>query len=702
MKVNKPKVKVNRLILRSLPLNRKMKRYWQSKYERIAANCGIEEAIRKFKQLYVSLLQYRSDTDRKSNLESYLSSTGFRKNGMLRMLFEYMETQPHWTLDLVKMYTAPNKSEKTIDQAAGETKVRLESVRANPSIPVYLICWLFNLTNRHGMTYRNALTNVNDPFHSLALNLGSFESWHEYWGKWYSLMRRGWKSKGKLDSKPVFPEVYKDYNARELVGSATYEADFADLISMHYNPNSPLSEDLLEFVDGYLNPSVGDDLRSVLGGYETSYTDVFRNTSILSGHYVGHVQHIHKKGGGTDYRDIAVPNRFIQAALVPGARRLYTVVRQLPKDCTFNQARFDTLIQNRVNNSKLYQGSVDLSKATDNLPASWGWAIVDALISAFGLTAEQQLLLEIFGENDNSAEIAENKEEMISLELFKTISRANWEDEGYLLRWNVGQPLGSLPSFAMLSITHNIILEAMAAHKGYAHSPYFVLGDDVVITNKKLRSFYIRELTSRGIPLSLHKSYSGELSEFAGKIFVRNCVPFYVSDHSPITWNSLFDYQRVTGVRIPWEQLPMNIKRKVISLVSQELSGSFKQSVINSIAKDAYDLVLTVEVNGRGSHIYPVKDSAALVRRIASYIEALEADRSPIPEAVKHTGITIIGNGHPVILMNDRFANKDGYFERYRPIELPAWYKAKVRPCATDAALKAAAFAVSPRSEESE
>lgn len=693
MYMSTKKSRINGKILSSIPLNRKLKRYWESKYERICDNCGTEEAVAKMKNLRVQVLTYLSDPNRKSNLGSYLSKAGFRNNGYLRMLFEYADTQPHTVLNFLKLYTGPVKPSKTVDQAAIEAHLRLEAVKAQEAVPRFLGAWLDLVFGPHRRPYEQARKDPSHPFHRMAVNF-SYEEFHQYFVRWYRTLRAGWTSGLHLDEKPVFPEVYKDYDA-ERMESKSFTADFADLISMHMSFDSPLTKEELEFVDGFLDADVSDWLQSVLLGEEPDFA-IWQNSTILSGMFVGHVQHIPKKGGGTDYRDIAVPNRFIQAALVPAGARLYNLVRLLPRDATYNQSRFDTKIQNRVNNPNLYQGSVDLSKATDNLPRSWGFAIVDRLNAEFHRMsiAEMRLLAAILNA-DMHAEI----EERMSLDLFKTIASAKWEDEGYLHEWKVGQPLGSLPSFAMLAITHNLFVESLSAHLGLIHSPYAILGDDIVIFNKRVRKRYILELTSRAIPLSLHKSYEGRLSEFAGKTFVKGSVPFYCSDHAPITWESLLDWQRSTGIRIPWENLPTEIKRKIKGIVRHCLieTGTEHPSLgsVTGLAISSYHLVMVCEVQGKGSHLYPEWDSADWSKRIIDYYsEYYSRDESPIPEAVKHTGIALMGNQFPVTLMGERFADKDGYFHRFRPVQLPNWYKDKFRPCATSVAIECAIMAL--------
>jgi hypothetical protein len=623
---------------------------------------------------------------------------------MLRKLFEQAECQPHFVLSFLKLYSAETESTQTLMEAANATHLRLEKVSANEALPKYLIAWLNFLFCKHGRSYSVAKRNTSHPLHKLAVS-HSYEEWHHYWCKWYSILRRGWTSPASRDDKPVFPEIYKDYDSQTM-SSRSYDRDFAELTAMHYltGPFETLSQEDLEFVDSFLDKDVRDELLTHPAGISTGMPDMDIESSLL-GFAVGQVQHIHKKGGGTELRDIAVPNRFIQAALVPMASRLYELVRHLPKDATFDQARFDTLIQNRVNNPNLYQGSVDLSKATDNIPASWGFEILSVLDTAFRNQPWWSISPTVDGDRspvvselhslDFSESLSkEDAEYFSSKKLFWKVTRALWDDGGLFQRWKVGQPLGSLPSFAMLAITHNLLVESMAASMGYLHSPYFILGDDIVITNKRLRRRYIRDLTSRSIPLSLHKSFEGRLSEFAGKTYVKGSLPFYTSDHNPVTWQSLFDWQRTTGIRIDWKYLPNPLRSKICNIIRQEFRPEpLSRSRVVELANSAYDLALTCEVCGRGSHIYPIKDSEEWTKRIEGYFEYRETDNL-IPDAVKHSGISLIGNRYPITLMSDRFAQKDGYFLRFRPVQLPDWYKDKVRPCTTDAVIRAAALSL--------
>jgi hypothetical protein len=519
--------------------------------------------------------------------------------------------------------------------------------------------------------------------------------WKQYWFKWRNTLRNGWKS-GKLpDSKQVFPEVYKDYVTSEQ-RSSSYEDDFKALVAMHlpsFRANAHwlngLSDEDILFVDRFLDDGVADELRQILSCQDDGRIVDWLGDDPFVGLAVGQVQHLPKKGGGTDYRDIAVPNRFVQAALEPIADKLYHLLRRLPKDATFDQERFDTVLVNRVTNDSLYQGSVDLSKATDNLPREWGIAIVESLIAHHDLSPEERLLRKIFGEESLKDVVEECAE--ASWTLFKHVSGANWIDEDRVDHWKVVQPLGSLPSFALLGLTHNLYVEALGVSLGLLHSPYVILGDDLVIFNAKLRKRYIREMTSRAIPLSLQKSYAGELSEFAGKLYVKKCVPFHTSDHNPLTWNSLFDYQFATGIRIPWNNLPGQLKRHYRKIVANECKkDGLSSKEVMHLVDSTYKLIQTCLIQPKGSSQYPaIPDNWVNSGIIAGFFEGIAQEDNISPESVPHSGITLL-MGSPVKLLSERYANKDGWYLRFRPVELPSWYKTKFRPCTTDKAILAA------------
>lgn len=654
---------VNRVIVSSIPINRKVKGYWVKKYQRMVASNGIDYAQKKFKALKIALMDYKANPDRMDEVDSYYAISGFRVNGYLKSLFQMMDTQPHFVLNFVKLYSSETTTTQTPDGAAAQTNQRLKAIDSDVDVPLVLDRWLeiVKMSWRERIEYYYFAKANNRMIFSHYAKHHTLEEWKVYWSKQIRILRSGLNKKVDAEARLVFPEVYKDYTSSPNgEGSVSFLQDFADLVSLHMEDEFPLSAASLSFIADFLSEDLQDELATILFGGESSFEGLYSETSILSGKYVGHIHHIKKKGAGNELRDIAVPNRFIQQALVPIAARLYSVLRMMPRDASFNQNRFDRVLTNRVTNDCLYQGSVDLSKATDNLPFNWGKAIVNTLFDL----------------------IEPSSHEKLSWDLFNEIVDLNWEDCGYLTKWNHGQPLGSLPSFAVLGLTHNLLVESIALDLGCSHSPYYILGDDIVITNRKVRMKYISLMNRHRVPLSLHKSFTGELTEFAGKIFIKKNVPFYTPDHAPITWNSLFDYQVSSGIKVPWNNLPLDIKRKIEKVIQPFLpTPSSKQDVSRqaSLAYKAAQACLVLPKGSSQNHI-DFEGNAEI------FFEYLYSKDDILPEGTAHTGI-VMCKGFPVIFHNSKFNNKHGYVQRFREIELPQWYKDKARPCATDKAI---------------
>jgi hypothetical protein len=348
--------------------------------------------------------------------------------------------------------------------------------------------------------------------------------------------------------------------------------------------------------------------------------------------------------------------------MAPADAQLALLLKSLGRrgrDCTYNQNRLDAWIGNRVTNPSLYAGSVDLHQATDYLPFKWMDPIWDCIFKGRVCDTVQK-----------------------SWDLFKEVSRGYWENCGYRDRWTKGQPLGALPSFRCLGITHNLILEALAFTLGYGHSPYAVLGDDVVLMNKKLRKEYIALMTNVGVPLSLNKSYEGNLVQFAGKTFIARQAPFYTTDQGPVTWNNLYDYQWATGIHVPFGSLPKQLRKKIVSACVARGLPCDKAGAV-------YECAYWYHYVPRGATGFPVSALDLPWEEMAYAMTTMddEGDKDP----TSWSGIVNF-SGHPVSYLNFAYAEKNGHFLRYR--RTSNWYRDKFRPCSTDTIIHAAAQAV--------
>jgi hypothetical protein len=601
--------------------------------------------------------------------------TGLKVNGWLRKLFRYADTQPENAFQLVKLYCGPNEPIVSVGSAAeAQHRVLAEAQNVNGETPAFLVKWLHHLARCKPYSLSEwtyfGLDNGKwcpDWLRNYCLN-HSYEEYKTYCAKWKSILwvsplEQGELRKRMANMSPT-AAMYVDYKG--LPGQVTADGSSESLQSDYRN--------LIAMAD-YLDVDYGfggNGLTSADYQYLMSIldTDAVWSTaepqpggSILDGTYVGQIHHIPKKGT-VKRRSVAPPNRFVQWGMVPADLQLEQLLKKLGKarDCTFEQTRLNTWLTNRVSNDTLYAGSVDLHQATDFLPFNWMKTIW--------------------------SEVFEGRVEAMvdsSWQLFVHASAGAWLNEGYRDRWTTGQPLGALPSFKCLGITHNLLVEALCFCLGLGHSPYAILGDDLVITNRKVRRAYIRLMTNAGVPLSLNKSYEGRLVEFAGQLFIANMAPFYNTDQRALTWNSLFDYQWATGVVIPYRNLPRKLQRRISNMVvkvglSRDCSGS------------VYELAVLYGMPKRGSHVpwTGISRYLDLVPSLAMKLD--ETERNGALAYDVFSGTVLLPGGHPVTFSSRQWAEKDGHFLRYRKPE-PSWFRSKYRPVATDKLVAAAASA---------
>lgn len=678
---------VNRVIFMSIPISKDLKRYLLNVYVRLNEHNGPKYAADRFKTISECCLAYRADPNRGYNREKFVRNIPLSHKGWVRRILLYMDSHPMYMLNLLKMYVGPREPLVTVQESAEQQKQYLDSrrERVKTQVPYWLIAWL-NFVLSRSMTDARHSWNV---YHEVSC--GEVRKWRELvhahtydeldayrrkW-RWILLMNKNVPTAESMiesvrTERFPFPEVYKDYDANELT-SAALEKDLMALDQWFRAAQSLGNRDNTVPLGEY-SPISAETVRYIVQLAGFGPYDLFEghrdfNPQSDPNDYtlmVGDIHHIPKKGT-IKRRPIGVPNRFIQMGCLPIQRLLETVVKRLPKDCTFDQGRFDDRISSRVSSPRLYIGSVDLSQATDNLPLEWGRYIVDTLLSHGSIPSIYKK----------------------SWACFLEAARGTYYNGGVPTKWTVGQPLGTLPSFDLLSITHNCVLEALAFNLRLLHSPYFILGDDLLVCNKKLRSAYIRFMSNAGVPLSLHKSYQGDLVEFAGKIFIKNQIPAYRSDQLPITWNSLFDYQRATGIRIGWDKLPRQLKLYCEKAITELLSQHVKRYTrlkpkVNGIyplakafAARAYNLASEAMVIVHGSQ--DILSHQKNVDLIASMYILLEDEEETPNDQLHKPPIFRVGSD---ILAMQKWCTgfKSGHRFRYKACKLPDWYRTKFRP----------------------
>jgi hypothetical protein len=224
------------------------------------------------------------------------------------------------------------------------------------------------------------------------------------------------------------------------------------------------------------------------------------------------------KDGGGKRRIVGVVDYWSQWALRSLHAYLFDVLRRIPQDGTFDQL---LPVKGLLEFSRLgYPSfSFDLSNATDRLPVALQEQIL-RIITGRRLFAWAWRLLITFRTYSNPA-----------------VGR---------IKYAVGQPMGALSSWAMLALTHHIIVQVAAYRSGWKgwFPLYALLGDDIVILTKGVADEYLSIMRYLGVPINLGKSITSDkgLLEFAKRV-----VSPHVGDLSGVSGRELLRFCRSPG-----------------------------------------------------------------------------------------------------------------------------------------------------------
>jgi hypothetical protein len=183
-------------------------------------------------------------------------------------------------------------------------------------------------------------------------------------------------------------------------------------------------------------------------------------------------------------RIVAISNWWIQLALKPLHESIFRYLRTVPQDGTFDQdGALKHLLAKRDVKHKFY--SFDLSAATDRLP-------IDL----------QEQILQLLGYDSSN---------------WRRLLNIGWHWKGEQVKYSVGQPMGAYSSWAMLALTHHVIVRYAALQAGLSEIPnYVVLGDDIVINHDQVASEYLQLMKALGVSINMSKSIvSQDMVEFA-------------------------------------------------------------------------------------------------------------------------------------------------------------------------------------------
>lgn len=249
-------------------------------------------------------------------------------------------------------------------------------------------------------------------------------------------------------------------------------------------------------------------------------------------------------------RVFAMVDPWTQWLLYPLHKDIFSLLRRIPMDGTFNQTR-----PLRFASKWPCMYSYDLSSATDRLPILLQTKIISVLYNNCLLAKLWEYLL---------------------------VHRGYKVPGGLTLQYSVGQPMGALSSWAMLAFTHHFIVQCAAWRSGTVpvgvlFKKYAVLGDDIVIGDRVIAKNYYKIITQLGVKVGLAKSvvsHNGLGMEFAKKTFCRgqniSAIPFKEYAVTSGSLPALIEFTRKYDMPIPSIVKMLGFGYKVLAKLNQK------------------------------------------------------------------------------------------------------------------------------------
>lgn len=253
-------------------------------------------------------------------------------------------------------------------------------------------------------------------------------------------------------------------------------------------------------------------------------------------------------------RLFALVDSITQSVLAPLHDTLYSLLRFIPNDGTFDQdASVRRSMEKATKSNCAY--SFDLTAATDRLPASLTAVIIQSIVRK----PIADLWLGILTDRDfwfNGAVASKYK-----------VSPGPY-------RYAVGQPMGALSSWAGLAVTHHWIVQKAAFNVYNSrtwNTQYEILGDDLVIFDRLIADEYLKIMTGLGCEINMFKSivsHNRPVFEFAK----RTC------------WGDKI----VSGISIAQIRAGWNVAGRVNNALSFVKSGLITSRSLLSMALSRY------------------------------------------------------------------------------------------------------------------
>lgn len=184
-------------------------------------------------------------------------------------------------------------------------------------------------------------------------------------------------------------------------------------------------------------------------------------------------------------RPFAIFDYWSQTTLSPLHDWVFSTLKKIPQDCTFNQT--EGVVKIQKTESRKYFYSYDLKSATDRFPVE----------------LQEKVLSLIFNTDYASA-----WRSLMTKESFRI-------PNGDPVKFLAGQPLGAKSSWGVFTLCHHVVVN-IASIRTNSDANYVILGDDIVLRGRALATEYKRIMSLLGVSISESKSHvSKDTFEFA-------------------------------------------------------------------------------------------------------------------------------------------------------------------------------------------
>jgi len=317
-------------------------------------------------------------------------------------------------------------------------------------------------------------------------------------------------------------------------------------------------------------------------------------------------------------RVFAMVTTWDQTVLGPIHDMLFAFLKGLPNDGTFDQHSSELRARSKSINAGRSYG-YDLSAATDRLPINIQSAILDLIVPDLGanwslLLTKRDYYLKVPSESLDQLGLPKNATGYSKLgsqgklvpnevifegnsvpvyyHVYTTMGGTVKIVPYLILRYKVGQPMGALSSWAMLAVTHHLIVQycyrqcygvpmGLPWTKDTWYTNYEVLGDDIILFDSKVAKAYLQMMEALGVPINTSKSVCATVpvTEFAKVTSLRG------KNVSALSWKMFMSGNSLMGrVNIIYNLLSKGViaKHNIIPWIKRSAAlGPYNPGSIN-------------------------------------------------------------------------------------------------------------------------